>query len=106
MKIENIIVHAPYLINLANCEDDEKYNLSIRLLKTEVERTLKIGCKYLVLHPGCSLKADKLEAIKRVASALNQIFELYPTIYRSQTNHRFNRQKRMYWSMFRYLSYS
>lgn len=80
MNIENIIVHAPYLINLANCEDDEKYNLSIRLLKTEVERTLKIGCKYLVLHPGCSLKADKLEAIKRVASALNQIFELYPTI--------------------------
>ena len=49
MKIENVIVHAPYLINLANCEDEEKYQLSIRLLKTEVERTLAMGCKYLVL---------------------------------------------------------
>ncbi len=80
MKIENVIVHAPYLINLANCEDEEKYQLSIRLLKTEVERTLAMGCKYLVLHPGSALKSDRQLAISHIANALNLIFEQYPNI--------------------------
>ena len=80
MDIENVIVHAPYLINLANCEDEEKYQLSIRLLKTEIERTLAIGCKYLVLHPGSALKADRQLAIQHIANALNQLFNDYPTI--------------------------
>ena len=80
IDIENLVVHAPYLINLANCEDDEKYQLSIRLLKTEIVRTIAIGCKYLVLHPGSSLKADRLLATQRIAHALNQLLPLYPKI--------------------------
>ncbi len=80
MHIENVIVHAPYLINLANCEDDEKYQLSLRLLTTEIERTLTIGCKYLVLHPGSALKADRNLAIHHVIEGLNQVTTKYPNI--------------------------
>ena len=80
IDFNNVIVHAPYLINLANCEDDEKYATSIRFLKTEVERTLSIGCKYLVLHPGSALKADRKDAIRRIANGLNEVIKLYPNI--------------------------
>lgn len=80
IDIENVVVHAPYLINLANCEDVEKLNLSMNLLDTEVKRTLAIGTKYLVLHPGCSLKADKNVAIKQVSNCLNTIIDNNPGI--------------------------
>ena len=52
IKLENIIVHAPYIINLANNKEDDKYNFSIRFLIDEIKRCQEIGIKYLVLHPG------------------------------------------------------
>ena len=47
-----VIVHAPYIINLANKKDIDKYNFSVRFLTEEVERCNLLGIKYMVLHPG------------------------------------------------------
>lgn len=79
MDIGNVVVHAPYLINLANL-NPEKVELSYSLLLTEIDRTLKMGCKYLVLHPGASLDYDRNEAINQVANYLNKAIDLYPNI--------------------------
>ena len=52
VSLENVIVHAPYIINLANDKESDKYDFSIRFLIEEVKRCEILGLKYLVLHPG------------------------------------------------------
>ena len=46
ININNVIVHAPYIINLANNKEDSKYDFSIRFLSEEVKRCEKLGMKY------------------------------------------------------------
>ena len=49
IDINNIIVHAPYIINLANNKEDDKYDFSIRFLIEEIKRCESLNIKYLVL---------------------------------------------------------
>ena len=55
--IEDIIVHAPYIINLANTIKPEIYSLAVEFLATELERSSAMGSKYMVLHPGSHVEA-------------------------------------------------
>ncbi len=73
INIDNVICHAPYIVNLANNKDDQKYNFSITFLKNEVKRCEELGVKYLVLHPGSSVGLDKFVALDNIAFALNKI---------------------------------
>ena len=73
IELENIIVHAPYIINLANARDESKYNFSISFLKEEVKRCEQIGIKYLVLHPGSHVGLGEEEGIKNIIFALNEV---------------------------------
>lgn len=75
MKIEDIIVHAPYIINLANDNDDAKYNFSINFLIQEVKRCEEIGVKYLVLHPGSHVGLGIEKGIQNIIFALNKVNE-------------------------------
>lgn len=72
IDIDHVIVHAPYIINLANC-DPKKWHISLNILKTEVNRTKAIGCKYLVLHPGNAIGISIQEGITSIAKAINEI---------------------------------
>ena len=67
-----LIVHAPYIINLGNCEKEETYNLAKRVLKEELQRVEIMGAKYLVLHPGSALSATKEDSIRQIANGLNE----------------------------------
>lgn len=75
MKIEDIIVHAPYIINLANDNDDAKYNFSINFLIQEVKRCEEFGIKYLVLHPGSHVGLGIEKGIQNIIFALNKVNE-------------------------------
>ncbi len=70
-----VIVHAPYIVNLANNSDPEKYEFSIKFLKEEVNRCNQLGIKYLVLHPGSHVGLGVDVGIKNIATALNIILE-------------------------------
>lgn len=70
-----VIVHAPYIVNLANNKDPDKYNFSINFLKEEVNRCEKLGIKYLVLHPGSHVGLGIDVGIKNIVDALNIILE-------------------------------
>jgi len=72
---EKIIVHAPYIVNLANRKDDDKYEFSIRFLKEEVARCEQLGMKYLVLHPGSHVGCGIEEGIQNIVEALNRILK-------------------------------
>ena len=71
IKLENIIVHAPYIINLANNKEQTKYEFSIRFLKEEINRCEQIGIRYLVLHPGSHVGVGIDEGIKNIIHAIN-----------------------------------
>src|SRR5699024_7158890 len=50
--ITNIVVHAPYIINIANTVKPETFELGVSFLRSEIERTAALGAKQIVLHPG------------------------------------------------------
>lgn len=68
IKSEDIIVHAPYIINLAN---PDKKEFSTNFLIEEINRANYIGIKYLVLHPGAYTKYNKETALKTLIESLN-----------------------------------
>ena len=73
IDIGNVVCHAPYIVNLANNKDKEKYRFSIDFLKAEVKRCHEIGITKLVVHPGSALDIDRSEALKNIVYALNII---------------------------------
>lgn len=79
INIEDVVVHAPYLINLGNLNPD-KYEISYNLLVTEIDRTIKMGCRFLVLHPGASMDYDRNESLNQIARLLNKAIQTNPSI--------------------------
>lgn len=75
IDIKNVIVHAPYIINLANDENKEKYLFAINFLKEEIKRVEKIGVKKIVLHPGSYTTLDIDRGIKCIINALNEVLK-------------------------------
>ena len=69
----NIICHAPYIINLANNTDTSKYEFGQEFLRKELDRCLSLGVKYVVLHPGSALTLDRNIALDNIVNALNNI---------------------------------
>lgn len=66
----NVIVHAPYIINLAN-GDESKFNFSCNFLSEELKRVNTFGFKYLVLHPGSHVGCGVDVGISNIVKALN-----------------------------------
>ncbi len=70
-----VIVHAPYIINLANNKEEEKFMFSVNFLKEELKRCEELGIKYVVLHPGSHVGLGVEEGIKNIIKGLNMILE-------------------------------
>lgn len=73
IALENVICHAPYIVNLANNTDMDKYNFAIEFLRKEIERCMTLGVRKIVLHPGSATKLDREYAIDNIVYALNKI---------------------------------
>lgn len=73
--IDNVIVHAPYIVNLANNKNIDQYNFSINFIINECKRCEELGVKYLVLHPGNHVGLGIDLGIKNIANALNIILK-------------------------------
>ena len=65
------IVHAPFIINLANNTDQSKYEFYINFLKEELNRCIELDIRNIVLHPGSYTTLDRLIGIKNIATGLN-----------------------------------
>ncbi len=70
----NVIVHAPYIINLAT-DDLVKREFSCNFLKEEIERVETLGFQNLVLHPGSHVGAGVDTGIQNIADSLNKIID-------------------------------
>lgn len=72
IDIDKVVVHAPYIINLANTE---KYDFAVSFLKQEVKRCEEIGIKYMVLHPGSHVGLGEEVGINNIVNGLNDVLE-------------------------------
>ena len=68
IDINNVVVHAPYIINLANSKN---FDFNVSFLKQEIKRVEKLGVDKLVLHPGSHVGLGIDEGIKNIIDALN-----------------------------------
>ena len=71
--INEIVVHAPYIINLANTVKPETYELAVEFLEKEIVRTAAMKSRILVLHPGSHVNAGVEAGIAQVIKGLNTV---------------------------------
>lgn len=73
--VKNIIIHCPYIINLANTLKPETYLSGKEVLRREIDRTQAIGATIMVLHPGSSLTGDVHESLLQCARGINEVLK-------------------------------
>ena len=73
--IEEIVVHAPYIINLANTVKTETFELAVEFLEKEIRRTAAMRSRILVLHPGSALDAGAEAGIAQTVKGLNMVLD-------------------------------
>ena len=71
--IEEIVVHAPYIINLANTVKPETYELAVEFLEKEIIRTAAMRSRIMVLHPGSHVNSGVEAGIAQVIKGLNTV---------------------------------
>lgn len=72
-QIEEIIVHAPYIINLGNSVKPETFELAVQFLQLEIERTTACKSQTLILHPGSHVGAGTEAGIAQIIKGLNEV---------------------------------
>lgn len=70
IDINNVIVHAPYIINLANANN---FDFNVKFLKEELKRVKMLGISKLVLHPGSHVGLGVDVGIKNIINSLNLV---------------------------------
>lgn len=71
IDVNNVIVHAPYIINLAN--NNENFDFAVKFLKQEIKRVEELGMTKLVLHPGSHVKLGEEAGINNIINGLNLV---------------------------------
>ena len=79
-KIYPFVVHAPYIINLANTVKPETFKLAVDFLAVELSRTAAMGCKTLVLHPGSHVNAGADVGTAQIIKGLNEVLTSDTTV--------------------------
>lgn len=70
IDLENVVVHAPYIVNLANADN---FDFNVRFLKEELNRVELLGVNKIVIHPGSALKLPREQGLNNIVDALNTV---------------------------------
>ena len=71
--IEDFVIHAPYIINLGNSVNPETYSLAVDFLALELERTIAMGSRVLILHPGAHVGTGAETGLRQIIQGLNAV---------------------------------
>lgn len=77
IQLEYVIVHCPYIVNLAQ-QDPDKFSFAVDFLTKEVNMTNAIGSKIMVLHPGAHVGSGTEAGLKRISEGINRIIANTP----------------------------
>ena len=72
-KLSNIVVHAPYIINLGNTIKPENFGFATQFLREEIVRSEALGAKQITMHPGAHVGAGADAAIVQIVKGLNEV---------------------------------
>ena len=73
--IREVVVHAPYIINLANSVKPDTFELGVEFLAMDLQRAAALGAKSLVLHPGSHVGAGAQAGIEQLVKGLDQVLD-------------------------------
>lgn len=80
IQSENIVIHAPYIVNLGNTYKLDNFEFAIEFMKEEIIRSEAIGATQMTMHPGAHVGAGPEAAIDKIAEGLNRILRSDQTI--------------------------
>ena len=78
--IKEVVVHAPYIINLANTTKEGYIDFAIDFLKEELRRAEAVGATQVVLHPGSHIGAGVDVGLNQIIYGLNQVITKDQTV--------------------------
>ncbi len=79
-NMSDIVVHAPYIINIANTTKPATFDLGVSFLRSEIDRTASLGSNQIVLHPGAHVGAGVDKGIDRIIEGLNEVLTKDDTV--------------------------
>nr|WP_294488683.1 deoxyribonuclease IV [uncultured Anaerosporobacter sp.] len=79
--LQDLIIHAPYIINLGNSVKPETFELAVDFLALELERTKAMGSNILVLHPGAHVGAGEDIGTSQIIKGLNEVLTSDTKVY-------------------------
>ncbi|GAB6930406.1 deoxyribonuclease IV [Paenibacillus sp. JCM 10914] len=71
--ISDIVVHAPFLVNLANSVNPQVFEHSVSFMCDEIERTQALGSEQIVMHPGSHVGAGADLGLQKIIEGLNEV---------------------------------
>ncbi|MDA9472112.1 deoxyribonuclease IV [Enterococcus sp. 5H] len=71
--LSNIVVHAPYIINLGNTIKLENFGFATAFLRQEIERAQALGATQITLHPGAHVGAGVDAGLKQIIKGLDEV---------------------------------
>ena len=74
-SLDNLVIHAPYIINLGQRQNEEKSEFARTFLKQELRRVAGFGGHLLVLHPGSSLGLGEEEGLCALVENLDRVLD-------------------------------
>ena len=78
--IKEVVVHAPYIINLANTTKEGYIDFAIDFLKEELRRAEAVGATQVVVHPGSHVGAGVDVGLNQIIYGLNQVITKDQTV--------------------------
>ncbi|HIZ53259.1 MAG TPA: deoxyribonuclease IV [Candidatus Enterococcus avicola] len=71
--MSNMVVHAPYIINLGNTIKPENFGFATQFLREEIMRAQALGATQITMHPGAHVGAGADAAIAQIIKGLNEV---------------------------------
>lgn len=68
-----IVIHAPYIINLANTVKPDIFQLGVEFLLKELNRSIGFRSRLLILHPGSHVGEGSKKGIHKLIEGLNEV---------------------------------
>ena len=72
-QITQLVVHAPYIINLGNTKKPQNFAFAVDFLQAEIQRAEALGAKQLTFHPGAHVGAGAEAGIANIIRGLNEV---------------------------------
>lgn len=71
--LSDIVVHAPYIINLGNTIKPENFGFAVAFLQEEIRRAQALGATQITLHPGAHVGAGVDVGLNQIIKGLNEV---------------------------------